>query len=151
MYLAYFDGACEPINPGGTASYGAVILKENERVWECSELYQPPAGKERETSHNLAEYSGFIAILRWFAESALFDAEILIRGDSKMVIEQMFGTWKINQGKKYTDVGLQARELLQGFSNIRGEWIPRATNGLADELSKAPLKVAGVKFRPQPE
>jgi hypothetical protein len=27
-YIAYFDGACEPVNPGGTASYGGCDLRE---------------------------------------------------------------------------------------------------------------------------
>lgn len=40
-YICYFDGAYEPVNPGGTASYGAVIHHNKERVWECSEGYLP--------------------------------------------------------------------------------------------------------------
>ena len=24
-YFAWFDGACEPVNPGGTASFGVVV------------------------------------------------------------------------------------------------------------------------------
>jgi len=28
-YLAWFDGACEPINPGGTATFG-VVVKDND-------------------------------------------------------------------------------------------------------------------------
>ena len=28
-YLAWFDGACEPVNPGGTASFG-VVVKDDE-------------------------------------------------------------------------------------------------------------------------
>ena len=24
-YLAWFDGACEPVNPGGTATFGVVV------------------------------------------------------------------------------------------------------------------------------
>lgn len=31
-YIAYFDGACEPVNPGGTASYGAAIYENQQLV-----------------------------------------------------------------------------------------------------------------------
>ena len=27
-YLAWFDGACEPVNPGGTASFGVVVKEK---------------------------------------------------------------------------------------------------------------------------
>ena len=69
-YIAYFDGACEPINPGGTASYGALILQAGEPIWMSWELNLPADGHQ--TSNNLAEYSGLIALLEWFAEHGLF-------------------------------------------------------------------------------
>src|SRR5438477_1753300 len=149
MYTAYFDGACEPINPGGTASYGAVIFRDGKRIWECSEIYKPEPGHQRETSNNVAEYAALIAVLEWFADHELFDAEIQIYGDSKLVIEQLFGNWKI-KGGFYASLARRARELIRRFSNIRGQHIPRERNGIADELSKAALKRAGVKLRLQP-
>ena len=69
MIKAYFDGCCEPVNPGGTASYGAVIFKGAKRIWECSEVFYPTLGKEKETSNNVAEYCGFIAILEHLIEA----------------------------------------------------------------------------------
>ena len=35
-YLAWFDGACGPVNPGGTATFG-VVVKDDRR-------YRPPEG-----------------------------------------------------------------------------------------------------------
>ena len=61
--VAYFDGACEPINPGGYAAFGAVIFIDGVRIWESSKLFVPQIGREEETSNNVAEYAGFIAIL----------------------------------------------------------------------------------------
>jgi|ERR1051326_407769 ribonuclease HI len=144
-YIAYFDGACEPVNPGGTASYGVVIYEDHEKVWECSEVY----GEGKLMSNNVAEYAGLIAVLEWLIEHDLCDAEISVKGDSKLVIEQMFGTWKIKSGL-YTELAHRARELLSRFTNIQGEWISRDLNDVADELSKAALKRAGVKLRLQP-
>ena len=34
VYKAYFDGSCGPRNPGGTAAYGAVIFRQQERIWK---------------------------------------------------------------------------------------------------------------------
>jgi hypothetical protein len=31
-YLASFDGACEPVNPGGTATFGVIIKDEDGTV-----------------------------------------------------------------------------------------------------------------------
>ena len=70
-YVSYSDGACEPTNPGGTASYGAVIFHNGEPVWKCSEIYVPERGHERDTSNNIAEYAGFLNVLEWFADQNL--------------------------------------------------------------------------------
>jgi ribonuclease HI len=150
-FECFFDGACEPINPGGTASYGAVIFDaKGIRVWECSEFFAPEKGKEHETSNNVAEYSGLIAILEYFIEQGSNESTILVRGDSNMVIQQLFGTWMIKSGH-YAPLAQKAVQLLDKFPKIFGEWIPRERNSIADELSKAKLKKAGITFRMQPE
>ena len=38
------------------------------------------------------------AVLEWFAERDLFNAEMRILGDSNLVIQQMFGSWRIKKG-----------------------------------------------------
>ncbi len=149
-YTAYFDGACEPVNPGGTASYGAVIFDRGKRVWECSEVFRPVKGREKETSNNVAEYLGFISILNWFMEQGQTAEPIIIHGDSKLVIEQCFGNWRIKKGH-YVQFAREARKKVRGFSQLRGQWIPRDENDIADELSKAELIKANVEFRIQPE
>ena len=53
----YFDGCCEPTNPGGTAAYGIVILRNGRPIHYGNKMF--PAGPR--TSNNVAEYSGFIA------------------------------------------------------------------------------------------
>jgi ribonuclease HI len=148
MIKCFFDGACEPRNPGGTAAYGAVIIKDGHRIWEKSEIFYPKKGDEWKTSNNVAEYSGFKAILDYLLASGLQLGRIEIFGDSNLVIQQMFGKWKIRSGY-YVPIALACRDLLKQFSQIRGKWIPREENLLADELSKAQLVKAGVKFRIQ--
>lgn len=155
MIEAFFDGCCEPINPGGTASYGAVILKDGVSIWETSRIFRPVKGHEGATSNNVAEYSGFQSILVYLLDQGLNEEPIIVYGDSQLVIRQMFGggglkkKWQI-RGGHYSQIAFRCRELLKRFPRIRGEWIPREENTLADELSKAQLVKAGVQFRIQP-
>jgi len=65
-------------------------------------------------------------------------ADVLVRMDSKLVVEQMSGRWKI----KHDDMrrlALQARDLVAEISSAGGsvsfEWMPREQNKTADALS----------------
>jgi ribonuclease HI len=138
LYKAYFDGSCGPRNPGGTAAYGSVIFRQKERIWERSEVYYPPPGKERETSNNLAEYLGLIAILEQFIHIEAQHELIMVYGDSNLVIQQMSGHWKIKEGI-YEPFAQRAKILTNEFSRIGWQWIPRGQNTIADGLSKAHL------------
>ena len=77
------------------------------------------------------------------------DADILIRGDSELVIYQMFGNWKIKK-RALCPVAIKAQKLVVQFKNIRGEWIRRDRKWVADELSKDALRRVGVKLKLQP-
>lgn len=145
-YECFFDGCCEPRNPGGTAGYGAVIFKGGERVWETSGTIPPSPT----TSNNVAEYLAFTAILDWFIEQQLTGAPILVKGDSNLVIQQCFGSWRIKKGF-YAETAREAKKKVARFKNLHGTWIGRDKNAIADDLSKAHLRAAGVEFRIQPE
>lgn len=158
MIEAYFDGCCEPINPGGTASYGAIVLVNGMKVWDDSALVPAPTGGK--TSNNVAEYSGFIAVAEYLLGKRIIETysshadRIIIRGDSMLVIRQLHGLWKVRGGHyiPFYRRAMGAWKLLKlRYPGIELEWIPRDKNGLADELSKCLLKKAGIKFRLQPE
>ena len=149
MFKCYFDGCCEPYNPGGTASYGIVILRDNEKIHEASQIFRPSSPNKKDTSNNLAEYSGFKAILQYLINNQHQDEPIEIFGDSQLVIRQMSGDWNINQGI-YVPLAHECRKMLGKFPHFRLHWIPREENSLADELSKGVLLKAGIKFRIQP-
>jgi probable phosphoglycerate mutase len=99
-------------------------------------------------TNNVAEYSAVI-----FALEAAFEidpaAEIVVRMDSKLVVEQMSGRWKI----KHPDMlalGAKVQQLISG-KNVEFVWIPREQNVLADALANkamdgepAPTAAAGV-------
>jgi ribonuclease HI len=144
-YCVYFDGCCEPKNPGGTAGYGVVILKDAVRVFEHSGMI--PASPT--TSNNVAEYLALLSALDWFLEQGLTGATITMLGDSKLVINQMWSSWQIRDGY-YAAYAHEARKKAAQFHNLTGAWIPRDQN-IADDLSKTELRKAGVELRIQPE
>lgn len=153
---AYFDGACEPVNPGGWASFGAVVFEGENRVHDITRLFVPEKGKEKETSNNVAEYSGFLSLLEYFIERGWQERDISVMGDSRLVIYQMFGDpkkknkkWQMKKGF-YIPVAKKSLALLKEFAHLKGSWIPREENDIADELSKAELLKAGVEFKIQP-
>ena len=61
-YLAWFDGACEPVNPRGTASFG-VVIKDNAGTVLVKE--HGIAGKGSVMSNKLAEYSWSRVLPTW--------------------------------------------------------------------------------------
>jgi ribonuclease HI len=83
-------------------------------------------------TNNVAEYAGMIA-----GAEAAFDidptASLTVRMDSRLVVEQMSGRWRIKH-PDMADLAAQARELLTG-TPVRFEWIPRLENSRADRLA----------------
>ncbi|MFD5678969.1 bifunctional RNase H/acid phosphatase [Streptomyces bacillaris] len=120
-------------NPG-PAGYGAVVIDAatGETLAEAAEYIGV-------ATNNVAEYRGLIAGLT--AAKALFpdagttgpDLRVHVRMDSKLVVEQMSGRWKI----KHPDMkplAARAAAILPP-SSVTYEWIPRARNKHADRLA----------------
>jgi len=86
-------------------------------------------------SNNVAEYSGLIAGLRLAAELAP-GAAVEVRMDSKLVVEQMSGRWKI----KHPDMKpLAATAADLAPAGTTYTWVPRAQNAHADRLANEAL------------
>jgi len=144
-YVCYFDGACEPKNPGGNMGVGAVIFKDGIAIYEESVYY--PA--KNENSNNVAEYLAFIYLLEYLIFNYLTDKKIVIYGDSNLVVRQMTGDWRIHEGW-YVEYANEAKQLLANFSNISLYWIPREENEFADKLSKKCMIDNNCEFKIQP-
>lgn len=140
-YIGFFDGACEPRNPGGVMGMGALMLKDGQRIWETS--WMEPASPR--TSNNVAEYLALNAVLDWCFENDLLKERIVLCGDSNLVIQQMFGKWKM-RGGFYVEHAIAAKKKILCFASITGMWVPRDENWIADDLSKASLVAAGVQI-----
>ncbi|MPZ85639.1 MAG: bifunctional RNase H/acid phosphatase [Actinophytocola sp.] len=113
-------------NPG-PAGYGAVV-----RDAATGAVLVERAEGIGVATNNVAEYQGLLAGLRAAAE--LGADEVDVRMDSKLVVEQMSGRWKIKHDT-LKPIAAQAKEVAEGFARVRYEWIPRARNSHADRLA----------------
>jgi ribonuclease HI len=113
-------------NPG-PAGYGAVVL---DPVTE--EVLAERAEGLGVTTNNVAEYQGLIAGLRAAIELGATDVEV--RMDSKLVVEQMSGRWKIKH-PAMQPLAKEAGGLVEEIGAVRFGWIPRARNSRADALA----------------
>jgi len=132
--VLYFDGLCEPVNPGGVATYGFVVKDEDGNV-VCKGKGLVGAGMlGDDVTNNVAEYTALIKALECLRERGYEDAEVLVRGDSQLVIKQLKGEYKI-RSKRLEPLYKKARELLSSFK-VELEWVPRRLNEEADSLSR---------------
>ncbi|MFI6013978.1 bifunctional RNase H/acid phosphatase [Streptomyces sp. NPDC051243] len=113
-------------NPG-PAGYGAVVIDAatGQTLAEAAEYIGV-------ATNNVAEYRGLLAGLR-AAHELDATAAVHVRMDSKLVIEQMTGRWKI----KHPDMKPLAFEAARVFpaAQVTYEWIPREQNKHADRLA----------------
>ncbi|MEQ8144129.1 bifunctional RNase H/acid phosphatase [Streptomyces sp. OP7] len=113
-------------NPG-PAGYGAVVsdAATGETLAEAAEYIGV-------ATNNVAEYRGLLAGLR-AARDLDPEATVHVRMDSKLVIEQMSGRWKI----KHPAMKPLAAEAATVFppGQVTYEWIPRERNTHADRLA----------------
>jgi len=116
-------------NPG-PAAYGAVL-----RDADTGAVIAEDGTTIGVATNNVAEYSGLIAGLR-LAEEFAPEADIEVRMDSKLVVEQMSGRWKI----KHPDMRPLATEAnrLAPFGTTY-TWVPRERNKHADRLANEAL------------
>ena len=121
-------------NPG-PAGYGALV-----RDVETGIVLAERSESIGTATNNVAEYNGLIAGLRAAAE---IDprADVEVRMDSKLVIEQMSGRWKV----KHPDMkplAQTAAEAARSFSRITYTWVPREQNKHADRLANEAMDAA---------
>jgi probable phosphoglycerate mutase len=113
-------------NPGESGSGAVVIDGVTGDVLAEIGLYGGVA------SNNVAEYKALIAgVTRAIQIDP--DAVLHVRMDSRLVVEQMSGRWRIRH-PDMADLAAEARSILTG-TPVRFEWIPRLENGRADTLA----------------
>jgi probable phosphoglycerate mutase len=132
-------------NPG-PAGYGALVRDADTGV-----VLAERSESLGVATNNVAEYNGLIAGLRAAAEiapGAAAEAEVEVRMDSRLVVEQMSGRWKI----KHPDMkplAARATEAARPFARVSYTWVPRERNKDADRLANEAMdRAAGRPIRP---
>jgi broad specificity phosphatase PhoE/ribonuclease HI len=108
-----------------TADHGSVLAESKQAIGTAT--------------NNVAEYRGLIAGLEEAVK--LGASEVDVKMDSKLVMEQMSGRWKV----KNSDLAAlheQAKTLTRKLDRVSYTWIPRAQNSRADRLANEAMDAA---------
>lgn len=133
----FFDGACEPKNPGGVATCGWLAKEPGGAIVATgAKMVREGPG----ATNNIAEYCALGKALRWIVDNR--DDEILavfMFGDSKLVVEQVNGRWRCKKEhlQKLRDRCLELIDDLKADGvAVHLNWVPREKNEEADALSR---------------
>jgi len=121
--IGWIDGAARG-NPGEAGC--GIVLRVNEDSAEEHHLY---LGR---TTNNVAEYAALLALLERARTLAV--AELEVRSDSQLVVEQMNGGYRV-KARHLQPLWLRARTLAAAFRRFRLVHVPRGENRLADSLA----------------
>ncbi len=126
----YTDGGARG-NPG-PAAYGLVVTTGSCHQPEET-IYETAAAIGRATN-NEAEYQGLIAALEWLNKAGLKVKEINIYLDSRLVVKQMQGDFKV-KADNLKPLWHKAVKLADNLSaKIKYSHIPRDKNAAPDKL-----------------
>jgi len=134
-HLIYFDGTITE-NPGGIAGYGIAIIHDGKTLiteYGPASFTDEHGNRIKAQTVNEVEYVALINALK-LADGLLKTQYVTVRGDSKLVIRQMEGRWKI-KSPQLRELLLTARAVAQNFQFIEFEWHPREDNWLVHDLA----------------
>jgi len=138
--IGYFDGACQPENPGGHGGWGFVIRDDNGKVIAEGSGYLP---QKKWMTNNVVEYSAALAALVAYKKLGR-TCGLKLHGDSKLVVMQVKGKWGAKKGA-YLPVYEKLKAFLSGCPfRVEWIWVPREQNQEADDLSKRELVKRGI-------
>lgn len=124
----YFDG-CSKGNPG-RAGAGAALFDNGKQIHSHSKFVG-----EYETN-NVAEYTGLIIGLTTAIDLDI--KNLLVKGDSLLVIKQMTGEYQVKSASLYR-LFINAKALEKQFDKVTYEHIYRKDNKIADMLANGAL------------
>jgi ribonuclease HI len=127
----WFDGACEPQNPGGHGTYGIIIAASDDGATLVTD--RGYIGHGEGVTNNVAEYTALIEALDYVHEHAP-TAQVTVHGDSQLVIRQLTGEYRV-KSERLQPLWREATQLARNL-NITFEWVPREQNEHADGFSR---------------
>ena len=99
-------------------------------------------------TNNVAEYRGADRRSRRGGETGRHRGRRR-RLDSKLVVEQVSGRWKVKH-PDLAELHREARRLASGFDRVSLDWIPREENSHADRLANEAMDAAAAEVAPSP-
>jgi probable phosphoglycerate mutase len=112
-------------NPGPSGIGAVVALPDGTILAEIAEGIG-------HTTNNVAEYKAVIAGLGRARD--LGARRVRVRADSKLVIEQLKGTWKVRQ-PHLQPLREEAKRVAGSFERVSYQHVPREQNRIADALA----------------
>ena len=95
----------------------------------------------RDSTNNVAEYTALIKALEWLVANNLDTNIIKVVGDSKLVISQLQGQFKV-KSKRIIPLYRRAKKLKELFKNLEFRLVPREENKEADGLTNRAYREA---------
>jgi len=132
MIEVYFDGLCQPINPGGIACYAFIVTTKEKIIHSESGLAEDPFSNN--STNNVAEYVALARALEWLVQHNLQSEKIRIRSDSQLVVNQLMGSYKV-KANRIIPLYNKVIKLKNEFQDIQIQWVPREKNKEADLLT----------------
>ncbi len=130
----YFDGLCQPVNPGGIACYAFVIRRDGRIIHSDYGIAAEPFSKD--ATNNVAEYTALAKALEWLIANGLNNSgRVEVKSDSQLVVKQLSGEYKI-KSQRIIPLYRQVLLLQSRFPDgVEIRWVPREENKEADSLT----------------
>ena len=132
MIEVYFDGLCQPINPGGISCYAFIVKTDGRIIHSDYGVAARPFSEE--STNNVAEYTALAKALQWLLANNFNSKKIEIKSDSQLVVNQLTGDYKV-KSRRILPLFKQVLFLKTKFQDIQIKWIPRDKNREADRLT----------------
>jgi ribonuclease HI len=128
----YFDGLCQPINPGGISCYAFLVKSGGRTIYNDYGIAVEPFSQD--STNNVAEYTALVKALQWLLEKNLGSTKVEIKSDSQLIVNQLTGDYKV-KSKRIMSLYKQVLLLKSKFQDIEIKWVPREENREADRLT----------------
>ena len=161
MLELYYDGACGPRNPGGTATYAWILKEYVGKKLHKVERDSGVIGSGEGMTNNVAEYHAVLEGLRdvvtKYKMGQIKISKLYVIGDSSMVCNMISFKWGWYKGvwrphkkalhlKTYlVEIAKLMKFLVKEGFKVRVKWIPRDENHEADEMTKRELLSKGIE------
>ncbi|MDQ3853867.1 MAG: ribonuclease HI family protein, partial [Thermoproteota archaeon] len=116
----YFDGLCQPINPGGISCYAFVVKSGGRTIYSDHGIAVEPFSQD--STNNVAEYTALVKALQWLLENNLGSTKVEIKSDSQLIVNQLTGDYKV-KSKRIMSLYKQVLLLKSKFQDIQIKWV----------------------------